>query len=116
MTVLPKAPDTPASSEFVRDARITAAVVAAPGLGFTFVPTGLSKVTVPVQVWSGDAEGMCPTRQTPVRCFKRSGRGRSSAPFRAQAIFRFWFLAVYRVRLSFVEMPPDLIAGHSILK
>jgi predicted dienelactone hydrolase len=34
--------------------RIKAAVVAAPGLGFTFVPNGLDKVNVPIQLWSAD--------------------------------------------------------------
>lgn len=36
-----------------RDARIRAAVIAAPGLGFTFAPAGLSAVHVPVQLWQG---------------------------------------------------------------
>jgi predicted dienelactone hydrolase len=35
------------------DGRIRAAVLAAPGLGFTFEPDGLSKVRVPVQLWAG---------------------------------------------------------------
>jgi len=35
------------------DPRVKAAVVAAPGYGFTFVPNGLAKATVPVQIWSG---------------------------------------------------------------
>lgn len=35
------------------DPRIRAAVLAAPGLGFTFVPGGLSNVRVPVQLWMG---------------------------------------------------------------
>jgi predicted dienelactone hydrolase len=51
----------PPASAFVRDARVRAAVVAAPGLGFTFVPDGLAGVSVPVQVWSGDADGNVPT-------------------------------------------------------
>ncbi|WP_333677748.1 dienelactone hydrolase family protein [Dyella sp.] len=38
---------------FKRDARIRAAVVAAPGLGFTFDHGGLSDVRIPVQVWHG---------------------------------------------------------------
>jgi predicted dienelactone hydrolase len=51
----------PPASAFVRDARVKAAVVAAPGLGFTFAPDGLNGVTVPVQVWSGDADTNVPT-------------------------------------------------------
>jgi predicted dienelactone hydrolase len=38
------------------DSRIRAAVIAAPGLGFTFEPDGLSRVTVPVQLWAGSAD------------------------------------------------------------
>jgi predicted dienelactone hydrolase len=47
--------------DFTPDARVKAAVVAAPGLGFTFVPDGLSQVAVPVQVWTGDADQSVPT-------------------------------------------------------
>jgi predicted dienelactone hydrolase len=43
----------PPAGALVRDARIKAAVIAAPGLGFTFVPNGLRDVMVPVQLWSG---------------------------------------------------------------
>lgn len=39
---------------FLPDLRIKAAVVAAPGLGFTFVPHGLDTVHVPIQLWSAD--------------------------------------------------------------
>jgi predicted dienelactone hydrolase len=51
----------PPASEFLRDARIKAAVIAAPGLGFTFVPNGLATVSVPVQLWSGDSDQNVPT-------------------------------------------------------
>lgn len=46
-------------SEFRLDARIRAAVVAEPGLGFTMAGPALSQVSVPVQLWSadGDADG-----------------------------------------------------------
>jgi predicted dienelactone hydrolase len=50
----------PAPSSFVRESRIKAAVVAAPGLSFTFVPDGLSRVAVPVQLWSGEADEYVP--------------------------------------------------------
>jgi predicted dienelactone hydrolase len=42
------------------DPRIRAAVVAAPGLGFTFVPGGLAKVNVPVQLWAGAQDQTVP--------------------------------------------------------
>jgi predicted dienelactone hydrolase len=43
-------------SGFLPDLRIKAAVVAAPGLGFTLVPDGLENVQVPIQLWSADAD------------------------------------------------------------
>lgn len=56
-------------SAFVHDPRVTAAVVAAPGLGFTLTPAGLSHVTAQVQLWSGDADINVPyaTNAAPVR-------------------------------------------------
>lgn len=45
---------------FPHDPRIKAAAVAAPGLGFTFPPAGLSQVRVPVQVWYGTADTTVP--------------------------------------------------------
>lgn len=45
---------------FKPDARIRAAVVAAPGLGFTFGRDGLSDVHIPVQVWHGDKDQTVP--------------------------------------------------------
>lgn len=45
---------------FVADPRLRAAVVVAPGLGFTFGDTGLSGVRIPVQVWSGDQDTTVP--------------------------------------------------------
>lgn len=50
-------PDSaPPGNSFVRDARIRAAVVAAPGLGFTFVPDGLRNIKASVQLWSGQRD------------------------------------------------------------
>lgn len=43
----------PPAPGWTRDRRITAAVIAAPGLGFTFAPKGLLTVTAPVQLWAG---------------------------------------------------------------
>jgi predicted dienelactone hydrolase len=47
--------DTPTMGDaFLPDLRIKAAVVAAPGLGFTLVPNGLDNVQVPIQLWSAE--------------------------------------------------------------
>jgi len=56
----------PAPESFAHDARVKAAVIAAPGYGFTFVPNGLSNVTVPVQIWSGAADISVPTASNAV--------------------------------------------------
>ncbi len=45
---------------FTGDGRIKAAVIAAPGYGFAFVPDGLSNVHVPVQLWNGTADNHVP--------------------------------------------------------
>jgi predicted dienelactone hydrolase len=42
------------------DPRISAAVIAAPGLGFTFEPNGLADVRAPVQLWAGSADQTVP--------------------------------------------------------
>lgn len=42
------------------DSRIRAAVLAAPGLGFTLAPADLSGVSVPVQLWGGTADETVP--------------------------------------------------------
>jgi len=44
----------------VADARIKAAVVAAPALGFTFSPDGLKDVKVPVQLWRAENDVIVP--------------------------------------------------------
>lgn len=47
--------ETPTMGDaFLPDLRIKAAVVAAPGLGFTLVPNGLDNVQVPIQLWSAE--------------------------------------------------------------
>lgn len=49
--------DLPAmANAFLPDVRVKAAVVAAPGLGFTLVPNGLAKVRAPVQLWGADGD------------------------------------------------------------
>jgi predicted dienelactone hydrolase len=53
--------DAPTTGDaFVPDARIRAAVVAAPGLGFAMGPNGFANVGVPVQLWSGDRDDKVP--------------------------------------------------------
>ncbi|MDQ6620690.1 MAG: prolyl oligopeptidase family serine peptidase [Pseudomonadota bacterium] len=39
---------------------LKAAVLAAPGLGFTMTPAGLSSVQIPVQLWSGEKDDRVP--------------------------------------------------------
>lgn len=46
--------------QWAHDRRIAAAVIAAPGLGFAFPPSGLANVQVPVQLWSGAADQTVP--------------------------------------------------------
>jgi predicted dienelactone hydrolase len=57
----PNGTDVPAANAFAHDARIKAAVIAAPGYGFAFVPRGLTSVAMPVQVWSGERDTSVPT-------------------------------------------------------
>ncbi|WP_373991812.1 alpha/beta hydrolase family protein [Duganella sp. BuS-21] len=47
-------------SSLVHDARIKAAVVAAPALGFTFAPDGLKDVRIPVQLWRAEEDALLP--------------------------------------------------------
>ena len=54
------APEGSAAPQWTHDPRIGAAVVAAPGLGFTFEPGGLSAVRVPVQLWAGEQDRTVP--------------------------------------------------------
>lgn len=53
-------PAPPTAATWVHDARIKAAVVAAPALGFTFTPAGLSAVSVPVQLWRAEEDEILP--------------------------------------------------------
>jgi len=50
---------TPASA-WVRDARIKAAVVAAPTLGFTFGKDALAPIKVPIQLWRAGSDDITP--------------------------------------------------------
>lgn len=51
---------TQPASAWNRDRRVRAAVIVAPGFGFTFAPDGLSAVRVPVQLWAGGADRNVP--------------------------------------------------------
>lgn len=42
------------------DPRIRSAVIAAPALGFAFTPQGLSKVTIPIQLWRAEWDTVLP--------------------------------------------------------
>ncbi|MDV3258020.1 MAG: dienelactone hydrolase family protein [Sphingomonas sp.] len=46
--------------EWKRDHRIRAAVLAAPGAGFAFAPSGVTEVDKPVQLWVGSADDTVP--------------------------------------------------------
>jgi predicted dienelactone hydrolase len=50
----------PAASEWTHTRAIRAAVIVAPGFGFTFEPHGLSQVAAPVQLWEGAADSSLP--------------------------------------------------------
>ncbi len=53
--------ETPAmGGVFLPDRRIKAAVVAAPGLGFTMAPHGLDNIDVPIQLWSAENDVNAP--------------------------------------------------------
>ncbi len=48
-------------NQFRQDSRIKAAVLAAPGLGFTFAaPEAFAQVTLPVQLWHGEQDNTVP--------------------------------------------------------
>lgn len=76
---------------FTADARIRAAAIAAPGLGFTFAGDGLEGVRVPVQVWSGDEDDTVPfaTNIQPVL----DGLGARAEPHRVPGATHLAFLA-----------------------
>lgn len=57
----PSATLTPtALAPVAHDPRIKAAVAAAPALAFTFAPTGLAKVSIPVQLWRAEWDTVLP--------------------------------------------------------
>lgn len=57
------------TAELTREPRIKAAVIAAPGFGFAFLPDGVKHVSTPVQLWNGDADDRVPaaTNGAPLR-------------------------------------------------
>jgi predicted dienelactone hydrolase len=48
------------ANQDLRDARVKVAVIAAPALGYTFVPDGLSRVRVPIQLWRAEDDHILP--------------------------------------------------------
>lgn len=42
------------AADWVHDARIKAAVIAVPAVGYSFEPNGLANVHIPIQLWSGE--------------------------------------------------------------
>jgi predicted dienelactone hydrolase len=53
-------PDSAATESMQTTPGLRAAVLAAPGLGFTMTPTGLAGMQVPVQLWSGEKDEQVP--------------------------------------------------------
>jgi predicted dienelactone hydrolase len=51
----------PSVPSWIHDARVKAAVVVAPAAGYTFAPSGLSNVRVPVQLWAGTSDRIVDT-------------------------------------------------------
>jgi predicted dienelactone hydrolase len=49
-----------APAAFVHDPRITAAVIAAPAIGWSFTPQGLAGITTPIELWRGDSDEILP--------------------------------------------------------
>jgi predicted dienelactone hydrolase len=59
-TTSPQAYKNVEPGDWQRDRRIRAAVLAAPGLGFAFEPSGVADIDVPVQLWAGSADTTVP--------------------------------------------------------
>lgn len=57
---LPTSPPSLTEFALLYDPRIRAAVVAAPALGYTFAPSGLDRVRVPVQLWRAEQDHVLP--------------------------------------------------------
>ncbi|SHL92343.1 Predicted dienelactone hydrolase [Bradyrhizobium lablabi] len=49
-----------APAAFVNDPRISAAVIAAPAIGYSFTPEGLAGIKAPIQLWRGDSDEILP--------------------------------------------------------
>lgn len=54
--VSPESVKSPAATAWVHDARIKAAVIAVPAVGYSFEPNGLANVHIPIQLWSGERD------------------------------------------------------------
>ncbi|MGO8919271.1 MAG: alpha/beta hydrolase family protein [Stellaceae bacterium] len=57
---LDRAAAAPPGSAWVHDARVKAAVIAAPAIGYAFTREGLAGITVPIQLWRGDKDEILP--------------------------------------------------------
>jgi predicted dienelactone hydrolase len=55
-----EAPVAPPASAWVHDARVRAAVVAAPALGYTFGKPGLADIKIPIQLWRAADDHILP--------------------------------------------------------
>lgn len=73
-TTSPTAYRNLAPTTWQHDSRVRAAVLAAPGLGFTFAPSGMSGVKVPVQLWAGSEDKTVPVATNAGLLAKLSGR------------------------------------------
>jgi predicted dienelactone hydrolase len=49
-----------APAAFIHDPRISAAVIAAPAIGYSFTPEGLAGIKSPIQLWRGDSDEILP--------------------------------------------------------
>lgn len=58
--LMSSAAGAPKVDDWKHDLRIKAAVLAAPGLGFAFEPSGLAPIKIPVQLWAGSADQVVP--------------------------------------------------------
>lgn len=80
-----------AAGPFVRDIRIKAAVVAAPGLGFSLTPESLAAISIPVQLWHADADENVPYASN--AGLVKEGLGARAEAYRVPEAGHFAFLA-----------------------
>lgn len=56
--VTPGEKTSPAATAWMHDARIKAAVIAVPAVGYSFESNGLANVHIPIQLWSAEHDGI----------------------------------------------------------